>query len=75
MRTCTNCGAQFADDELFCPVCGQEVQLVPDFETIESKIAQSEKEKEEAERKREEERHFQEQMEQQKKRRMHKLVL
>ena len=75
MRTCTNCGAQFADDELFCPVCGQEVQLVPDFETIESKIAQSEKEKEEAERKREEERRFQEQMEQQKKRRMHKLVL
>jgi tetratricopeptide (TPR) repeat protein len=56
-------------------VCGQEVQLVPDFETIESKIAQSEKEKEEAERKREEERRFQEQLEQQKKKRMHKLVL
>ena len=75
MRTCTNCGAQFADDELFCPKCGQEVQLVPDFETIESTMAQSAREKEELERKLEEERRFQEQQENLRKKRRKKLLL
>ena len=55
MRTCTNCGAQFPDDELICPVCGHEVQLVPDYVTIESKIQEDRKRKEdEAQRRREE---------------------
>ena len=55
MRTCTNCGAQFPDDELICPVCGHEVQLVPDYVTIESKIQEDKKRKEdEAQRRREE---------------------
>ena len=36
MRTCPNCQAEFADHEVFCPVCGQEVQLVADFVTMES---------------------------------------
>ncbi len=55
MRTCTNCGAQFRDDELVCPVCGQEVQLVPDYVTIESHYQEDELKKEEEERKRQEE--------------------
>ena len=30
MKKCSQCGASMSDDEVFCPVCGQEVQLVPD---------------------------------------------
>lgn len=56
MRTCTKCGAQFPDDELFCPVCKQEVQLVPDFITIESRYQEEQLKKEEQERIRREER-------------------
>lgn len=55
MRTCTNCGAQFPDDELICPVCGHEVQLVPDYVTIESKIQEDKKRKEDEEQRRREE--------------------
>ena len=55
MRSCPNCGAQFSDDEVFCPVCGQEVQIVPDFVTAEiqlqelhKKIKEEEKAQQEA---------------------------
>lgn len=56
-------------------MCGQEVQLVPDFETIESKRAETVREQEEARKKQEEERRFQEQLELQKKKRLRKLAL
>ena len=55
MRSCPSCGAHFSDDEVFCPVCGQEVQIVPDFVTAEiqlqelhKKIEEEEKAKQEA---------------------------
>ena len=38
-----------SDDEVFCPVCGQEVQLVPDYETMESRIYEQQKRKEQEE--------------------------
>lgn len=55
MRTCSRCGAQFPDDELICPVCGQEVQLVPDYVTMESHMQEDELRKQEEEEKRREE--------------------
>jgi len=55
MRTCSKCGAQFSDDELICPKCGQEVQLVPDYVTIESHIQKDQLKREEELRAREEE--------------------
>ncbi|MGN0361996.1 MAG: FN3 associated domain-containing protein [Bilifractor sp.] len=55
MRTCENCGAQFPDDELICPVCGHEVQLVPDYVTIESKLQEDKKRKEDEEKRQREE--------------------
>ncbi|MGN0315490.1 MAG: chitobiase/beta-hexosaminidase C-terminal domain-containing protein [Fusicatenibacter sp.] len=33
---CSRCGATLENGKLFCPVCGQEVQLVPDYETVET---------------------------------------
>ena len=56
MRTCPNCKAEFADNEVFCPVCGQEVQLVPDYMTIENHYQQAQLQSEEQQRLREEER-------------------
>ena len=38
MKNCSQCGAPMQDDEVICPVCGQEVQLVPDYETMESRM-------------------------------------
>ena len=38
MKVCQFCGTQIPDGEVFCPNCGEEVQLVPDFETMGSKI-------------------------------------
>lgn len=67
MRTCTNCGAQFPDDELICPVCGQEVQLVPDYVTIESHIQEDEFRKQEEEKKKREEEERQAEIEARKK--------
>ncbi len=52
MKKCSNCGAQLPDDELFCPHCGEEVQLVPIFETVESSIKEQQKILEEKERER-----------------------
>lgn len=31
---CSRCGNEIEEGKLFCPVCGQEVQLVPDFDTF-----------------------------------------
>ncbi len=56
MRTCPNCHAEFGDNEVFCPICGQEVQLVPDFLTIEGHYQQNQKKSEEEARLRAEER-------------------
>ena len=50
MRSCPSCGAQFSDDEVFCPVCGQEVQIVPDFVTAEIQLQELHKKIEEEER-------------------------
>ncbi len=52
MKKCSNCGAQLPDDELFCPRCGEEVQLVPIFETVESSIKEQQRILEEKERER-----------------------
>ncbi len=52
MKKCTNCGAHMPDDELFCPRCGEEVQLVPVFETVESSIREQQRILEEKERER-----------------------
>ena len=49
MKKCSQCGADMRDDEIFCPVCGQEVQLVPDYETMESRIFEQQKLKEQEE--------------------------
>ena len=27
---CVHCGANIPDDQMICPVCGAEVQIVPD---------------------------------------------
>lgn len=32
---CSYCGAILADDELKCPVCGTEIQIVPDYNPLE----------------------------------------
>ena len=32
---CANCGTEFEDGILFCPVCGKEVQWVPEYNTLE----------------------------------------
>lgn len=58
---CTNCGAEFEDGTLFCPVCGTEVQWVPEYNTLETLIRQKElqdqeKKRKEAEARRERER-------------------
>ena len=75
MRICTNCGEQFEDNELFCPKCGQEVQLVPNFETIESRMAESERLQREAEKKKEEERQYLLSLEKKRKARRRRIIL
>jgi tetratricopeptide (TPR) repeat protein len=67
MKTCSRCGAQIPDGELFCSACGQEVQLVPDYETMGSRIRQ-----EEERRKAEEERLRQEEMQREEEERLRK---
>lgn len=65
MKNCSQCGAPMKDDEVVCPVCGQEVQLVPNYETMESRIYEQQKkrEKEAEELRQEEEKQRQEQEE------------
>lgn len=48
---CTNCGAEFEDGTLFCPVCGAEVQWVAEYNTLETLIQQKKQEEEEKKRK------------------------
>lgn len=53
---CKYCGAEIPKGELICPICGRAVQLVPDYETVESMLSEKElKEKAERERKEAEE--------------------
>lgn len=50
---CTKCGAVIEEGEVFCPRCGAEIQLVPDFYSSETvSYAQKQKEREEKERER-----------------------
>lgn len=58
---CTNCGAEFEDGTLFCPVCGAEIQWVPEYNTLETliqqkKIQEQERKRKEAELRKEKER-------------------
>ncbi len=36
---CTHCGAVIPDDQLVCPECGAEVQIVPDYNPLEDVLA------------------------------------
>ena len=39
---CPKCGAQMPDDKLYCEKCGEEINIVPDFEPeIENKIEET----------------------------------
>ena len=66
MRKCTRCGADFPDDELVCPVCGEQVQLVPDYVTIETHYQEHELKLKEEEKARQAERERQEALERRK---------
>ncbi|POP31923.1 hypothetical protein C3B58_14295 [Lactonifactor longoviformis] len=37
---CSKCGANMQEGTLYCPVCGQEVQWVPDYSTLETLMQQ-----------------------------------
>lgn len=37
---CTYCGAAIPDDILYCPKCGREVQIVPDYNPLEDVLTQ-----------------------------------
>ena len=43
MKKCSQCGAPLPEGELFCPECGQEVQLVPDYETMGSRLQEQQR--------------------------------
>ncbi|MCA5959485.1 Zn-ribbon domain-containing protein [Blautia sp. RD014234] len=49
---CANCGTEFEDGILFCPVCGKEVQWVPEYNTLETIIQQREIQEKEKKKKR-----------------------
>ena len=34
MKKCSHCGAKLPDGEVLCPKCGNEIQLVPNYETL-----------------------------------------
>lgn len=36
---CMNCGAYIPEDQLICPGCGQEVQIVPDYNPLDDVLA------------------------------------
>ena len=36
---CMNCGAEIPEDQLICPGCGQEVQIVPDYNPLDDVLA------------------------------------
>ncbi|MGI6117897.1 MAG: chitobiase/beta-hexosaminidase C-terminal domain-containing protein [Bilifractor sp.] len=47
MRICEHCGAEIPDGEFVCPSCGAEVNLVPDYETMESRVRENQMRQEE----------------------------
>lgn len=67
MRNCSQCGAPIKDDEVVCPVCGKEIQLVPDYETMESRFQEQKKQQalDEELQRQEEERRVREEQEKQ----------
>lgn len=36
---CMNCGADIPEDQLICPECGQEIQIVPDYNPLDDVLA------------------------------------
>ena len=38
MAKCSHCGADLPDGEVICPSCGREIQLVPDYETLDLNV-------------------------------------
>ena len=50
MRICSKCKSEIPDHELFCPFCGEEVQLVANYETMESRAHIERKKQQERER-------------------------
>ena len=36
---CMHCGANIPDDQVICPECGAEVQIVPDYNPLEDVLA------------------------------------
>ena len=36
---CTHCGADIPEDQMFCPECGAEVQIVPDYNPLDDVLA------------------------------------
>lgn len=47
---CRHCGSDLEEGTLFCPVCGKEVQWVPEYNTLETLIKQREREEQEKKR-------------------------
>ena len=37
---CRNCGAELSDNHLVCPVCGCEVQIVPDYNPLDDVLTE-----------------------------------
>jgi len=37
---CISCGARIADDSLICPACGQEIQIVPDYNPLDDVLTE-----------------------------------
>ncbi len=75
MKKCSFCGEPVPEGEVFCPKCGQEVQLVPDYETMGTRLLEQQKRQQEEE---EREREVQSQAEEearQRKRRNQKIAL
>ena len=54
MKKCSQCGAPLPEGELFCPECGQEVQLVPDYETMGSRLMEQQRLQQEEEKRQKE---------------------
>ena len=43
MKKCSFCGEPVPEGEVFCPKCGQEVQLVPDYETMGTRLMEQQR--------------------------------
>lgn len=53
---CPNCGADIPKGEVVCPICGYEMQLVPDYHTVDSMLHEKELKDKRAEEERKRER-------------------